>query len=433
MNLENDIQEDKTMIRGLFMLLFAGVLLTATGVVVAQPPAILWQMQLPHDPHHNIPSNIELTPDGDLVFGVLFGVGRQASRHAIVKMTPTAEVLWIQRPIFNNGHGEYADEFIYQLDVDDSGNVWWRGQLQIPGPSFSFLARSNPEGSIAFQRLFPREDRTNVSYVFPLSSGQAMVLGGQRFQDTWPYYSTGILGQVAADGQTVWRVDYVDEQGLNIYVWQMIHYLGGYLIAGSYGANDNPNRPLFYHVTHGGEILDEYIDPEEDSFLINYGLIPFGGDEFVALFRDVDHQYRLRWYDGLGLHTDEQLYDLYQPTELRPFSALRITAFISEPFLRMPDGGFLIAGQSADEDARLIRTDTEGAVVWEMNHNDPIYDTLLTDVILLGDGRIQCAGVKYNGGIEDSPRTWLVQLAAEGEVVDGGPKEMKPFDLQIDD
>jgi len=178
------------------------LLISAFSPSFAQPPPVIWQMQLPHDPHENIPSNIELTSDGDLVFGVLFTVGRQASRHAIVQMTPDAEVVWIQRPVFNNGNGEYADEFLYQIDVDESGNVWWRGELKVPGRGYPFLARLDPDGSITFQRLFPREERQILSNVFPLSSGQAMVLGGQRFQDTWPYYSTGILGQVTADGQT---------------------------------------------------------------------------------------------------------------------------------------------------------------------------------------------------------------------------------------
>ncbi len=402
-------------------------LILAFSPSFAQPPAVLWEMTSESE-YANWPQVVQSTPDGDVVIGLEFvSRGQQGSftSHAVVGMTADGASTWVRVSTISDVYYNRLND----TRVAPNGEIWVCGHMYrgFSVTYYPYYYKLDPEGSLTSQTILPlwRDGIRRMAFaVQPQAGGGAMMLGW------WDDHGDqmGLIGRVSDDGTLLWL------QGDRSFEWdaELIPFGENFLIGGTLEANINEAGLYFESFDQDGNTLwqQQYVHEEYEKV---FGLAEAVDGGFVVLTEPVElgyiHlEYHLLFHDSTGqLLSDVVLPNFYQ-SRAHPWG----DRFRSSPLVQMVDGGYLIGGRTANDVNSLVRTDPTGTVLWEtsFDHNEAA-TSAINDIVVFPDGRIQCVGVKFDA--EDRPTSWFFQLAAEGDLVDGGPVEMRPFELEMDE
>jgi hypothetical protein len=387
----------------LSIILIQLVLFLIASMSFAQPPEILWQMMVPQQ-RENGPAGIELSPDGNMIVALNYRRGPSVdfrTAHILVKMTPNGSIIWSAIDDFSP-----YDSHVRGLEVDSQGRPFIWARIHIPWSQYrDYIYQLGSEGVLQWQRHLST-DTSEVIWFTSMLADNDILLGGL-------YNSDIELVRLSPEGNILQEIAMEV-----IYPKDSMEYGQGWLVmgvTGRYAEMDLSGNIISYGSVGGSnEILE---------------LRPRVGNEsgFAILCVGDFNQYILKHFSAFGMDPVSTSY------QVRRHPIINDPPYVSHsvPFQLMPDGGYLIGGHTGGDEiseAKLIRVDSVGTVLWE--HTlvfDPDTRQAITDLILLPDGRIQVLGLLES----DPPTSWLIQLAAEGEVVDGGPMEMKPFDLPL--
>ncbi|MCB2211110.1 hypothetical protein KQI52_03240 [bacterium] len=376
------------------------ILMLLTPCMFAQPPQVLWQRTFSQLPGVNYPASIVQAPDGNLIFGRTYHIGTNDKAAEVIKATADGELIWRNGVDFVEGIYTFA----HDVGVDTSGNAWLFGLYNIPwNGQYPLLANYDNSGDRQWQRV-ARSMREIPVRITPLNDGGAALVA-----------KGGVIARVDDLGHLIWQVD-LDSTEAFVRMADVIEYQGGLLFAGSWENYGLDEVLYFVHTNLDGDIIWEAHSTHAGPNM--KGLLELEDGAFVALSYSPADQLSLNWFEANGIYVTHVNFNLYRKSDWGPEDNYSLALD------RMPDGGFLIGGESDQHQAKLIRTDSDGNILWQMVNDGEIYHTVITDVIRLEDGRIQCIGMKRYGGWT----TWLIQLAAEGEVIDAAPVELPPVE-----
>jgi hypothetical protein len=368
----------------------------------AQPPDVIWQMSFPALRGINYPASIVQHPEGDLILGWNHHIGLSDRQGEVIRATTDGDLVWMSHPEFVEGIKTY----VHDVAVGADGYSWLVGLHHIPwGGRRPMVAKLSAGGVVAWQVLTDDTNR-EPRKVLPLTVGGAVVtaIGGRIYR-------------ISEQGNLVWNRWLNGEARTYYEIADAIEYQSGLLFAGRWEETNQPADLVFIHTDLDGNTIWETMNTIGDQHIA--GIVRREGGGFVSLSSSDSNQLTVSWYDPDGNYESHLEYDLFRKNYRGPED------IYSAPILIMPDGGFLLGGRTVEFQAKLIRTDHDGAIVWQQTMSVYNLEAVITDIELLNNNRIQCVGMIYGG----YPTTWTMQLAAEGEVVDGGPVEMKPFEL----
>jgi len=219
------------------------------------------------------------------------------------------------------------------------------------------------------------------------------------------------LAKTDANGDTIWRKTFGGTEGESVRALQLTGD-GGYILAGfsySFGAGSgdvwlvrtDPDGEILWHKTFGGPAFDyaSTLEVTEDGGFIMAGQThSFGAGESDIYLVRADAAGNLLWQKTFGGEKVEHA------------SAVQQTV----------DGGFAVAGRThsfgaGESDIYLLKTDTDGALLWEKVFGEERYEWV-SAMQCTPDGGLILAGLtdSFGAGVSD---VYLVKTDADGTVL----------------
>ncbi|UCF59645.1 MAG: PD40 domain-containing protein [Anaerolineaceae bacterium] len=242
-----------------------------------------------------------------------------------------------------------------------------------------------------------------------------------------------VLVKVDLDGNEIWVKDYGEESVGNEFWDIMEDKDGGYVMAGATlpgevsSTGQDIRNGLVIKTSPDGEILWKYIlemDEYDQNMFSSAVVLPDGEYIFVGRATRKGGRYAdMLWFK---LKNDDIVHSSGdgddEPTTMTYGGSYNDRAF---DVLMIEDGGMLIGGLANNThrshritpgNARLIRTDMDGNIVWERDYGGED-DAMLTSIIQVEDGEYVLLGQIAASYARDETDMYLVKVDGEGNEI----------------
>ncbi|HDG68557.1 MAG TPA: hypothetical protein ENG11_05375 [candidate division Zixibacteria bacterium] len=262
-------------------------------------------------------------------------------------------------------YDESGTEVGYSVVQTDDGGYAVAGEASIPGGyggADFYLVKVSSDGEVLWSRTYGGECNDKGYHILKTEDGGFIIVGESHPchpDSEYPYFSYIYVVKTTLSGDTVWTKT-ISETGKDVGYWIEPAVDGGYVIA---GVSDN-----------------------DDSL--------FTGD---ALLLKIDTYGNVIWTHSYGGSNRE----------------------IANSVRQTADGGYIIAGFSSSPtdsgDIYLIKTDNEGNVIWERVYEDD-YITIGNQVVQTSDGGYAVIGstIPAEGAPGD---VYLLKTDSEGNIL----------------
>jgi len=358
------------------------------------------------------------------------GVGKDAA----YAMAPTNDggILLVGETASGNGNGD-----LWAGKVGASGEIEWQqalggaekergmavttlpdGTFLVAGDTASkgaggpdgWLLRIDDSGQLLWDSTFGGEGADHVHQLAPLTDGGFLAAGATSTDSAggWDLW----VVRFDQNYEVVWSQAYGGEEE----DWPLLAVEalpdGGFVLVGgtkSKGAGDrdfwlirlDENGGVMWDKTFGGAGQDT---PYGIAVLSDGGFVVVGTLQQEATLLRTDDAGNVIWQRAYGIDSTDVLYSLYV----------------------MSDGGFLMGGYNTSAtlsyvDGWLVRTDSNGNLLWEQTYGT-VYEQRFRDSLVLPDGEFVAAGFRKLDG-DPAENVWVLRTDSECCIPDCEGKE----------
>ncbi|GBE30299.1 hypothetical protein BMS3Bbin04_01331 [bacterium BMS3Bbin04] len=289
-----------------------------------------------------------------------------------------------------------------------------------------YLINVDGEGQVIWEQTYSYGEKTKAKDIFRLPGGGYIVSG--YFVNNDGTHMDALIMRLDNEGNVLW--DYVFEGYANDVAWRTLPVEGGYVTVGITESNAAKQRDAFLiKLTEDGEeVWHREIGTPNGERATCMTVLPDGGFALAGRMRDIDNLIE----DGWLVRTDSEGIVLWTQT----YGGDRREEFLWIESLE--EGGFILCGKTNSNNNRddfdhwLVKTDADGDVLWERTYGNVTGDDWAQMVQVLPDGYVM-AGRGYTP--TRSGELNLIRLTTDGEIVysvlGGGPWNDKAYAVRV--
>lgn len=354
----------------------------------------------------DIGASVQPTPDGgSIVVGSTISFTDNIYENAwVLKLRPGGQVEW-EKAL----GGDLWDSLSAVRATSDGGYIAAGNRTPPGGSQDAWVVKLTPEGSIAWEKLYGREDHFDGALsIEPTSDGGFIVVGWTQSHDLGGDQGGWVL-KLTGDGEIEWQKFFGGAWFDMLFSVQQTSD-GGYILAGgTFSFSEDPlysdawviklrsNGEVAWEKTYGGDFDEAAYSVRQTAdggyFLLgwtsSFGL--GGGDIWVLR---LDRSGRILWQKSYGGERSEVPYALQ-------------TTF---------DGGAVVAGSTASfgagqEDGWILKLAATGMIQWQKTYGGVERDNF-SDIRTTARGYLATGSTRSFGAGEDD--VWAIDIPLSG-------------------
>ncbi len=367
-------------------------------------------------------SSIERWDNGYIVGGVSSGYPPNLTRIIITTMDSNGDILHYK--VIGDSSSEEYGFFTNALIKNHSNDFAFTGYAIDSVPSLVFGIYYPQTDSISCFKYYIPQSYTIQGFSLLEDDDQNYYITGVRTNNS-PMNADVLLIKIDASGQKLWQ-KYYNHYYMD-YGRKIIRLSNGNLMIGAerndFNIVDQHANTWLIEVDTGGNLLHEYLDPDDSTYAAE-GLLEIGNGNFIyggkhKYFQSGTAVYYLASMTKTDTNFDKSFMVMHN------VGSEESSIYDIE---RMPDGGFVgcgnrpsVGSDSSEASGWIIRIDSNGAIIWSRNYEGFTYNTsynYLTDIDVLPDGSIVAVGSCENLGQSPAQTGWMLKIDSNGCLVD---------------
>jgi uncharacterized delta-60 repeat protein len=373
-------------------------------------PASKWAITYGGD-HLDEAFFVQQTSDGGyVVIGSTYSFDTSRRELWTLKLNADGSVAW------EKAYGESEEDVGCSIQQTSDGGFIVAGYTASFGSSLQdiWVLKLNYDGTIAWQKIYGEEDRSELAYSIQQTSDGGFIVAGDSCWDPFaPDPVNALLLKLNSDGTVAWQKTY---GGGGWDTAQSVQQTsdGGYVVAGysdSFGAGEFLWDYWVLKLTSDGAVewqktYDEGSNDQANSVqqTSDGGYVVAGGrkgtdGDWDALVLKLNSDGTITWQKTYGGNQNDSAVSTHQTS----------------------DGGYLMGGYTrsfgaGDWDYWLLKLNADGAIIWEKTYGDTDWD-VARRMQPTSDGGCVMAGLSYSF-VSDWADFWILKLDKNGEIDD---------------